>query len=141
MVKNTFAVYIGGINYTAKTVNPDKFSYVLDETLDECTLGLRRVKKKEIFPPATPVEVHVKNIVSFGASVVSSEEKVFFYLVASDSVTENPAGSGRYDHDLSLVEPTKYAEMIVCNTQTVTNDIGRVYTANQVQVTPQETEG
>ena len=106
---------------------------LLAECDDKCTLGLRRVKK-ESFPPATPVEVHVKNVVSFGASIVSSEEKVFFYLVASDSVTENPAGSGRYDHDLSLVEPAKYAEMIVCDTQTVTNDIGRVYTANQVPV-------
>lgn len=134
MVHNDIAVYINGINYTAKLVYPVKWSGLLDESLDEAVIALRRVKK-EVFPPALPVELHIRNTVTVG-STVKTEEKVLYYLLAGDSSEENPAGSGFYDHDITLVETTKASELVICDTQTITNVIGRVYTDNAYPVTP-----
>lgn len=138
-IKNFYSVYIDGINRTSRAVMPLKWGYFLDERLDECYLTLRHVKKKS-FPPLTPVDIVFHNVFYNGENQVgkgkdfANEEKHF--LVANDSATENPIGSGYYDHELYIIEVTKYAECIVCDTQTVTNDIGRVYTKNAQKVTP-----
>ena len=128
MVSNNVAVYINGINYTAKLVTPVKWSGLLDESLDEAMIALRHVKKRDVFMPGLPVELHVKNTVVLG-STSKTEEKILYYLLAGDASEETPAGSGLYDHDISLVEPTKYAELVICDTQTITNVIGRDFTA------------
>ena len=67
-VKNDVAVYINGINYTKKLVYPMKFSFLLDESLDEGTIALRHVKR-EISQPLTPVEIRVRNTVYWGKTV------------------------------------------------------------------------
>lgn len=139
MVSNNIAVYINGINYSAKLVYPVKWSGLLDESLDEAVIALRRVKK-EVFQPALPVEVHIENIVTLG-NTTKTEENILHLILSGDSSEENPAGSGFYDHDITLVETTKYAELVICDTQTTTNVIGRVYTDNAYPVTPEEKEG
>ena len=147
-VKNKVSVYIlgdstrssSGINRTAHLVLPVKTSDLLDESLDEAVIELKRVKK-EVFKPLTPVEIHITNTVSWKNGAGTTEEKVLYFLIAGDAAEENPVGSGRYDHMLALVECTKLAECIVCDTQTVTNVLGRVYTDNAYLVTPTETEG
>lgn len=139
MVRNETALFINGINYTSKLVNPAKWSLLLDESLDEAVIALRRVKK-EIFPIGVPVELHIKNTVQY-SSTSNVENATQYYILAGDSSEENPAGSGFYDHEITLVEPTKYAELIVCDTQTITNVIGRSYTNNASQVIPTEQEG
>lgn len=140
MVNNNAEVYINGINYTAKLVMPVKWSGLLDESLDEAMISLRHVKKREVFTPGLPVELHIKNTVVLG-STSKTEEQTLYFLLAGDASEENPAGSGLYDHDITLVETTKYAELIICDTQTITNVIGRVYTENAYPVTPVQTEG
>ena len=139
MVSNNVAVYINGINYSAKLVYPVKWSGLLDESLDEAVIALRHVKK-EVFPVGVPVEVHVRNAVRL-RTTSSVENLTLYYLLAGDSSEENPAGSGFYDHDITLVEVTKYSELVICDTQTITNVIGRVYTDNAYPVTPEEKEG
>lgn len=134
-VKNDIYVYIDGINRTNKLIYPVKLSSLLDESLDEAVITLKFVKR-EIFPPLTPVEIRVINEVGWQGRVASREEKTYHYVIAGDSVTESPVGSGLYNHQLALVEVTKAAECIVVDTLTVTNDIGRVYTNNQKQVIP-----
>lgn len=139
-VKNDVAVYIDGINRTNKLIAPVKISEMLDESLDEATISLRHVKK-ELFPPLTPVEIHVTNTLLFHGSVKSTQTKVYRFVVSGDAVTESPVGSGLYDHDIALVEVTKVAECIVVDTITFTNDIGRMYTLHPAAVTPVQTEG
>mgnify|MGYP001081818286 CR=1 FL=1 len=142
-IKNFYAVYIDGINRTSRAVMPLKWGDFLDERLDECYLTLRHVRKSN-FPPLTPVDIVFHNIfyngpfqVGKGKDFAHGKEKHF--IIANDNATENPIGSGYYDHELYLIEVTKYAECIVCDTQTVTNDLGRNYTENAKKVEPVET--
>lgn len=136
-VKNDIAVYIDGINYTAKLVYPVKLSFLLDDTLDEATIALRHVKR-EIFEPLLPVEIVVTNTVSWGGNVDKQTTKTYQYLVATDECEENPPGSGLYNHDITLIEVTKVTDCIVVDTLTFTNDIGRVYTNSAIPVVPIE---
>lgn len=131
---NSIAVYIDGINRTSNAVMPFKTGNFLDERLDEGILSLRRLRG-EALPPLTPVEIIITQ--TYDDGTVKSETLQF--LVASDSATENPVGSGYYDHDLSLIEVTKYAECLVVDTLTFTNDLGANYTENARQVVPYET--
>lgn len=133
-VNNSAAVYIDGINYTSKLVLPVKLSFMLDESLDEAIITLKHVKKA-VFQPLTPVEIRVGNNVAWQKKLASSESGTYYFVVASDAAEESPVGSGLYDHELALVEVTKIAECIVVDTNTVTNDIGRVYTDNQYPAT------
>lgn len=143
-VRNSFAVYIDGINRTSRTVMPLKWAELLDERLDECYLSLRGIKKKN-FAPLTPVEIVLSNKLYWskggeGEEMISDPEKrTKRFIVADDNTTENPVGSGRYDHELYLLEVTKYMERVVADTVTFTNDIGRDYTENAKPVMPEET--
>lgn len=138
-IKNSAAVYINGINLTAFTVAPLKWGNFLDEQLDEMYLALRHCPI-ENFKPLTPIEIHFKNELYFDSTTVDTQTKIKRYLVADDSnAEENPVGRKLYNHDLYLIEITKYAECIVVDTITFTNDLGRSYTKDAKPVTPEET--
>ena len=137
MIKNTISVYIDGINRTDKLLASSTGSNVLDEVLDEGVLRLQRVKKEK-FSPLLPVEIHVTNALIRKGQTVDTQEEVYYFLVAGDSAEESPNGSGLYNHDLALVECTKLAECIVCDTMTFTNVLGKDYTSNAKPVTPSE---
>lgn len=135
MIRNTCAVYINGINVTNTAVMPPKWANFLDEQLDEMYLGLRR-SPFDVFAPLTPVEIHYTNTLLFGSAVVDTEKEIKRYIVADDSdVKETPVGSGTYDHNLYIIELTKYLECIVVDTSTITNDLGRSYTENAPKIT------
>lgn len=139
--KNSATVYIGGRNYTFATVMPIKWGNLLDERLDEMYLSLRKVKKQN-FAPLTPVEIHFSNQLYFGSTDVDAPHTATKrYIIADDAnVTENPVGSGWYDHDLYLIELTKILECVVVDTNTITNDLGREYTKNAKVVLYEEVE-
>lgn len=129
MIKNSVTVYIDGINRTAHMVMPLKFGNYLDERLDECTLALRNIKKAE-FAPLTPVEIALKNVKYWGIKTKTlecTEEETLYYVISNDSATENLIGKGVFNNDLNLMEVTKVAECVVCDTLTVTNDLGRTF--------------
>ena len=141
--KNSFAVYIDGINRTANAVMPLKWGDFLDERLDEIYLSLRRIKKAH-FEPLTSVEIVLSNkqffyICKKSIEKAPEEKRTRYYLIANDDGEEMPFGSKLYNHDLYLIEATKYAECVTCDTQTITNDLGRNYTANAKPVEPEET--
>lgn len=142
-VKNKIVIYIDGISYTPKLVIPVKIGELLDERLDECTISLRNVKV-ERFAPMTPVELVITNDVYWGEydkdKVYHREEAVKYFLLADDAATESLLGKGFYDHDLALIEVTRAAELIVVDTITFTNDIGRNYAANAKPISPDTTE-
>lgn len=137
---NGYTVYIEGINRTHNAVMPLKWGDFLDERLDEAKLSLRRIKK-EHFSPLTPVEIILSNKQFWyrdkfkdAKETTEEENRTKYFLIADDNARENPVGSGYYDHDISLIEVTKCAECITCDTQTVTNDIGKNYTENAPQM-------
>jgi len=141
-IKNTVSLYINGVNYSRKLVLPFDVSRFLDERLDEVNISLRAVKK-EYFKPLSVVEFTLHNLLYYGQpkphyTEMLAEPKLRF-LVAVDNVTENPNGKGFYDHELYLIEETKYLECFICDTVTFTNDMGRTYASNPKKITPTKT--
>lgn len=137
-IKNSVAVYINGINLTHYTVMPLKWGNFLDEQLDEMYISLRHCPIKN-FKPLTPVEIHFSNTLYWGSTTVDTQKRVKRYFIADDSnAEESPVGKKLYNHDLYIIEITKYAECIVVDTITYTNDLGRTYTNNPSAVVPQE---
>lgn len=133
-IENKAVVYIGGRNYTHYTVMPLKWGNLLDERLDEMYLSLRRCPV-ENFKPLTPVEIHFTNRFYYGSKTIDTQTQVKRYIVANDpQAVESPVGSGRWNHDLYIIELTKYLECIVVDTNTITNDLGRTYTKNAENV-------
>ena len=126
MVTNYYDVYIDGILYTHYAVMPLKWANILDERLDECYLSLRYIPI-EVFKPLTPVKIIIHNKVHFNENVDYKQDKTLYFVVANDNaIVECPVGSGKYHHDLYLLEPTKLAECIIVDSLTFTNDLGRV---------------
>lgn len=135
-IKNSAAVYINGINLTHYTVMPLKWGNFLDEQLDEMYISLRHCPIKN-FKPLTPVEIHFSNTLYWGSATIDTQKRVKRYLVANDSnAEESPVGKKLYNHNLYIIEITKYAECIVVDTITFTNDLGRNYTKDAPSVVP-----
>jgi hypothetical protein len=56
--------------------------------------------------------------------------------LSHDNVTKTQIGSELFTHELYLIEITKYAESIVVDSLTFTNDIDRNYAENAVTAMP-----
>lgn len=134
-IENRITVYVNGINLTHYTVMPLKWGNFLDEQLDEMYLSLRHGPFEHI-KPLTPVEIHFKNRFYFGSTTVDTQTRVKRFLVANDNSEESPVGSKRYNHDLYLIEVTKFAECVVVDTITFTNDLGREYLLHPSAIVP-----
>lgn len=115
-------IMIDGVDYAPHTALPVKWNALLDERLDEGRLSIRHINVKRIRIGAT-VDIAVGDT-SQG------------FIVSADESTEVPVGSGFYDHELSLIEPTKELEGIVVETLSFTNSLGRSYASNPIKVEP-----
>lgn len=141
MVTNKYEVIIGKINYTHYCVMPLKGANLLDERLDEVYLPLRHIPV-EVFQPLTPVKIIIHNKVHFNENVAYSKDKTLYFVVANDNnIVESPVGSGKYNHDIYLVETTKVAECIIVDSLTFTNDLGRNYAKNPKPIVPTDVTG
>lgn len=144
-IQNTANIYINGINVTAFTVLPLKWGDFLDEQLDEMYLSLRHCPFDN-FKPLTPVEIQYTNTLSFQGQVVNTETVTKRYIVADDKdVEESPVGGIKkgttvtklYNHNLYIIEITKYLECIIVDTNTITNSIlESFYTNNPIPIIP-----
>ena len=101
----------GGKWHDMRCVFPLNYGDKLDEQLDECYLNTI-LDTKEEYLPTTEVEIAINDD---GAEVVKN------YIVASDNAMECPIGSGKYKHELHLIEPTKLMEGIICQSLAFTN--------------------
>lgn len=115
-------ILIDGQDYTAHVPLPIKWNDLLDERLDESVMSVHSVPM-DIFPIGAEVSIEAGEI-SLG------------FIIAADEAKEIPAGSGKYDHDLTLIEATKSLEGVVLETLTSTNALGRYYTDTPVKVEP-----
>lgn len=151
---NNFAVQIINnenktyYDYTKYAVFPLKFANLLDEQLDECELILKRVPK-DYFDPLTLVRVTITNSPkakyldaidvqnrsennSVGVNYNSTtkritETKTIDFIIANDLAIEQPIGSGKYNHQLYLIETTKILEGYIGDSISFTNALGNDY--------------
>lgn len=115
-----FQILIDGKDTAAAL--PVKWNELLDERLDEGRLSLRTVPTK---------------LYRIGASVsIKVNDTQRDFIISADESTEMPCGSGYYNHELSLIEPTKILEGIVVESLTFTNVLERNYTDAALQVSP-----
>lgn len=101
----------GGKWHDMRCVFPLNYGARLDEQLDECYLNTI-LDPKEEYLPTTEVEIVIDDD---GTEVTQN------YIVASDNAMECPIGSGKYKHELHLIEPTKLMEGIICQSLAFTN--------------------
>lgn len=104
----------------ATPVFPFSWGELLDERLDEAYITLYDSPEKT-YKRLTDVEVTITN----GPRV-----KKEYFIIASDNSYELPVGSGKYKHDIYLIERTKLLEGIYCSSITFTNSKGNIYTEN-----------
>lgn len=103
-------------------VSPLKYGKMLDEQLDYATVSLLQVKKKS-FAPMTKARVVITSVMG---DVTQTE--TLDYLIAGDSATESPVGSGIYNHELTLIEYTKFLEGFIVDNLCFTNPSEGDYT-------------
>ena len=130
-VSITPKIYIEGISYTPYLVTPVKWGNFLDEQLDEAYITLVSVPFKDL-APLTVVDLIFRNKMYFGN--IKNPQVLKTYpdyhkrmIVANDSAEEYPVGSGRYTHNIYLIEETKRLEMYIVDSLTFTNSTGRGY--------------
>ena len=108
-------------------VIPVKFGTLLDEQLDYAVVSLARIKRKE-FKPMTRATLTVTSNTQYGGE----QTKVIQYLIANDDNFETPIGSGEYNHELTLIELTKFLECFPLESLCFTNPNGNDYTRVRV---------
>lgn len=104
-------------------VIPVKFGQFLDEQLDYAIVSLSRVKR-HLFKPLTRCRLVINTTTEYGGTQTHETE----YFVANDNYTESPVGSGIYNHELSLIELTKFLECFPVETLCFTNPNGNDFT-------------
>lgn len=101
---------------------PVKYGNLLDEQLDYAVVTLARVKRK-LFKPLTKARLTVTSKTDYDEQ---TETKVYF--IANDDVFETPIGREGYNHELTLIELTKFLECFPLESLCFTNPNGNDYT-------------
>ncbi len=111
----------------ATPVFPFSIGELLDERLDEAYLTIY-----------DSLDEHIPRLTEIMATIQNGDKtKQEFFIVASDTSVELPAGSGKYKHDIYLIERTKLLEGIYCSSLTFTNALPRDYSVVLSRVSPE----
>lgn len=138
---NEYSVTINGIDYTKYAVYPLKWGNLLDERLDEAYVTLKFVPKSlqdGAFRPLSLAKIVISNTPDTNQE--SEQDEVFGidqnlnqithrltqttnkrFLVARDTVYNNPIGGNFDTHELYIIEETKFLEAFICDTLTFRN--------------------
>lgn len=138
---NEYSVTINGIDYTKYAVYPLKWGNLLDERLDEAYVTLKFVPKSlqdGAFRPLSLAKIVISNTPDTNQE--SEQDEVFGidqnlnqithrltqttnkrFLVARDTVYNNPIGGNFGTHELYIIEETKFLEAFICDTLTFRN--------------------
>lgn len=138
---NKYSVTINGIDFTNYAVYPLKWGNLLDERLDEAYVTLKFVPKSlqdGAFRPLSLVKIVISNTPDTDQN--SEQDEVFGidqnlnqithrltqttnkrFLVARDTVYNNPIGGNFDTHELYIIEETKFLEAFICDTLTFRN--------------------
>ena len=134
-------------DYSRYAVLPLKWANLLDEQLDEANVTLKKVPQ-EYFLPLRKVRVtlinspdalfggdeEIKSRAENNATITFndrtkkiSETLTINFVIANDNSIENPVGSGKFDHEIYLIELTKILEGFIGDSITFTNPLGNNY--------------
>ena len=105
---------------TAHVSMPVTEKFAIDESLDVGHITLKGIERAEPYSPMQWVQI------------LDGEQSSTVYGVADDQVTERAQG-GLYDHEILLVEPTKWLERFVIGSKTITQPLAR----NLGEITPE----
>lgn len=110
---------IDGVDYTPNLILPIKLNSLLDERLDEGRISLRNTTVS-LFR----IGAHVK---------IWIDHQRIDFIISADQSTELPPGSGKYNHELAIIEPTKILEGIMCESLTFKRALGRTYNMKSIK--------
>lgn len=138
---NEYSVTINGIDFTNYAVYPLKWGNLLDERLDEAYVTLKFVPKSlqdGAFRPLSLAKIVISNTPDTNQE--GEQDEVFGidqnlnqithrltqttnkrFLVARDTVYNNPIGGNFDTHELYIIEETKFLEAFICDTLTFRN--------------------
>jgi hypothetical protein len=138
---NEYSVTINGVDYTKYAVYPLKWGNLLDERLDEAYVTLKFVPKSlqdGAFRPLSLAKIVISNTPDTNQE--GEQDEVFGidqnlnqithrltqttnkrFLVARDTVYNNPIGGNFDTHELYIIEETKFLEAFICDTLTFRN--------------------
>ena len=159
---NQYSVKIKGTEFTDFTdftdyaIYPLKWANLLDERLDEATLTLKFVPKSKqdgVFRPLSVVKLTITNSPDTyqtekqpevaGVRQAISEKRLIQitdkrFIVAKDTVYNNPIGGSFDTHELYIIEETKFLEAFMCDSLTFRNALlnrfGQQYAATIILV-------
>lgn len=94
-----------------------------DERLDEANIIVYQSSTK-VFERGLKIRVTIQSENNEGTKT----RKDIDYIVANDHSVEMPVGSGKYKHEIYLIEETKRLEGIICQSLCFTNTSGNNYT-------------
>lgn len=118
----TYSLTIDGVSIPkSNCIMPAKYNDHLDEQLDMATVSVFGVTT-EIFKPFCKVSISVT-----GAQRENEPTITRYYRLMEDRAEESPVGTGKYRHDLTLIEETKFLEGFLVESLCVTNAGGRNY--------------
>lgn len=142
---NRYSVKIKGTEFTDFTdftdyaIYPLKWANLLDERLDEATLTLKFVPKSKqdgVFRPLSLVKLTITNSpdtyqtalqpATDGVTQELSDNRLTQmtnkrFIVAKDTVYNNPIGGNFDTHELYIIEETKFLEAFICDSLTFRN--------------------
>ena len=153
---NEYSVTINGVDYTKYAVYPLKWGNLLDERLDEAYVTLKFVPKSlqdGAFRPLSLAKIVISNTPDTNQE--GEQDEVFGidqnlnqithrltqttnkrFLVARDTVYNNPIGGNFDTHELYIIEETKFLEAFICDTLTFRNALlnrfGQSYAATVI---------
>lgn len=153
---NKYSVTINGIDFTNYAVYPLKWGNLLDERLDEAYVTLKFVPKSlqdGAFRPLSLAKIVISNTPDTNQE--GEQDEVFGidqnlnqithrltqttnkrFLVARDTVYNNPIGGNFDTHELYIIEETKFLEAFICDTLTFRNALlnrfGQSYAATVI---------
>ena len=116
---NKIKLYINGQDYSNNVPFPFKWQELLDEQLDEGSFSLLQVTEK-VFKPLTDIKVIITN-------ENNETLKEIDFLVSNDKAEEIPSGSSKYNHEIYVIELTKWLEGFMCRSVGFTNSLGKYY--------------
>lgn len=138
---NEYSVTINGVDFTKYAVYPLKWGNLLDERLDEAYVTLKFVPKSlqdGAFRPLSLAKIVISNTPDTNQE--GEQDEVFGidqnlnqithrltqttnkrFLVARDTVYNNPIGGNFDTHELYIIEETKFLEAFICDTLTFRN--------------------
>ena len=115
-----FKILIDNVDYTNDITLPLSDTSTLDESLNVGFFKASYIGKETPFKPLTKASVEVKD--DFGNT------KTYYYFVASDVPVEI-VSEKRFNHDIALIEQTKWLErftgIVKTNTTPLVNDISK----------------